>query len=540
MFRISILFFLFSLILNNVSISQPILNWNKIYNFNGHQELPTQVLADDSGNVFVLGQVEISNNPSTNFDALILKYNKYGELLWYRKHSLATSGDDIFSKGFITQNGNILVTGTMQVGNTLKMLNIMYSATGDTIWSDIQDNYEMRLCWNIIQKDSTYYINALYAAGNNMKVLVLKYDLDGQFLGNITSGEFDGALKDICINDSSILISYTQRVSADQRQGTVEKINFAGIREWEISFSDSTSNIEIVKSIYDKDNNIYTLNNVIGFDSTAFIISKINEDGNLIWSVPVYFGSGDYSTAMDLRLTENDFIQVVGNIQHWDGVDTETSIFIALYDSMGVPNKFSRRIISNTTQNLLVPKYDEFGNIYIPCTISNPSFYTDISIIKLDTDDNLEYELLYIHNNSETISENAVDLYIVDEDNFVITATEAGIAEAYNILTLRYGSNISSIDNNISQPISTFEMKQNYPNPFNPSTNIQYAISSRQFVTLKVYDVLGKEIATLVNEEKATGKYAVNFNAGSLASGIYFYKLQAGDFVQTRKMILLK
>ncbi|MEJ2196014.1 MAG: T9SS type A sorting domain-containing protein [Ignavibacteriaceae bacterium] len=85
-----------------------------------------------------------------------------------------------------------------------------------------------------------------------------------------------------------------------------------------------------------------------------------------------------------------------------------------------------------------------------------------------------------------------------------------------------------------------FALFQNYPNPFNPTTSIRYAIDNRQFVTLKVYDVLGNEIAKLVNEEKPVGSYQAEFNAAYLPSGIYFYKLQAGDIVETKKMILLK
>ncbi|MFZ1279501.1 MAG: T9SS type A sorting domain-containing protein, partial [Ignavibacteriaceae bacterium] len=87
---------------------------------------------------------------------------------------------------------------------------------------------------------------------------------------------------------------------------------------------------------------------------------------------------------------------------------------------------------------------------------------------------------------------------------------------------------------------TNFSLAQNYPNPFNPSTSIQYAISSGQLVTLKVYDVLGKEIATLVNEEKSVGSYEIGFNASHLASGIYYYQLRTGDYVETKKMILLK
>ncbi|MGQ9820183.1 MAG: T9SS type A sorting domain-containing protein [Candidatus Kapaibacteriales bacterium] len=89
-----------------------------------------------------------------------------------------------------------------------------------------------------------------------------------------------------------------------------------------------------------------------------------------------------------------------------------------------------------------------------------------------------------------------------------------------------------------------FVLFQNYPNPFNPSTNIEYRISSEAFVTLKVYDILGNEVATLVNEEKPAGKYKVNFDINSVSrqitSGVYIYKLRAGKFELSRKMILMK
>ncbi len=88
-------------------------------------------------------------------------------------------------------------------------------------------------------------------------------------------------------------------------------------------------------------------------------------------------------------------------------------------------------------------------------------------------------------------------------------------------------------------PIEYF-LSQNYPNPFNPSTKLSYSITQSGLVTLKVYDVLGTEIETLVNEGKPVGTYELNWNGANLPSGVYFYRLQAGSFVQTRKMILLK
>jgi hypothetical protein len=85
-----------------------------------------------------------------------------------------------------------------------------------------------------------------------------------------------------------------------------------------------------------------------------------------------------------------------------------------------------------------------------------------------------------------------------------------------------------------------YSLKQNYPNPFNPTTQIRYSIVNGGIVTLKVFDLLGREVATLVNEEKPAGTYQVEFNAKGLASGIYFYTLVSGNFAATKKLILLK
>jgi len=80
----------------------------------------------------------------------------------------------------------------------------------------------------------------------------------------------------------------------------------------------------------------------------------------------------------------------------------------------------------------------------------------------------------------------------------------------------------------------------NYPNPFNPSTIISYQLPSNGLVTIKVFDVLGREVRTLVNDYKTSGTYTVSFDASKLASGIYFYQLRSGNYISTKKMLLLK
>lgn len=112
-----------------------------------------------------------------------------------------------------------------------------------------------------------------------------------------------------------------------------------------------------------------------------------------------------------------------------------------------------------------------------------------------------------------------------------------------NLLICYNGAHIDiyvSVDYSSFEIPEDYQLYQNYPNPFNPSTRISYSIPQISFVSLKVYDIIGNEITILVNEEKPTGSYTVQFDGSNFASGVYFYQLRAGTFVETRKIILLR
>ena len=106
-------------------------------------------------------------------------------------------------------------------------------------------------------------------------------------------------------------------------------------------------------------------------------------------------------------------------------------------------------------------------------------------------------------------------------------------------IQMRFQYNVTSVEDGISGKAS-FTLFQNYPNPFNPTTTINYSIPKAGLVTLKVYNVLGKEVATLVNKVESSGNHHILFNANKLASGVYFYRLRAGNTVMTKKLLLMK
>ena len=88
--------------------------------------------------------------------------------------------------------------------------------------------------------------------------------------------------------------------------------------------------------------------------------------------------------------------------------------------------------------------------------------------------------------------------------------------------------------------VNNFKLNQNYPNPFNPTTTISYQIPHNEFVTIRIYDALGREVQTLLNENKNAGSYNISFNGVNLSSGIYFYQLKAGNYISIKKMVLMK
>jgi len=109
-----------------------------------------------------------------------------------------------------------------------------------------------------------------------------------------------------------------------------------------------------------------------------------------------------------------------------------------------------------------------------------------------------------------------------------------------NDIVLKTATLTVGINNESSATPTKFAVYQNYPNPFNPTTGIKFDVPKNTFVTLKVYDVLGKEVATLIKEEREAGSYNVDWNASFYPSGVYFYKLESKGFSETKRMLMIK
>jgi hypothetical protein len=181
---------------------------------------------------------------------------------------------------------------------------------------------------------------------------------------------------------------------------------------------------------------------------------------------------------------------------------------------------------------------------HIAVDLDNDNFI-DLAVANYTTSN-----ISFLKNNGDSTFQTAVN-YGTAVNPLSLCAADFDGDNDYDLASANYGSNNISIIENLTiisdvydYPKTylpeSFSISQNYPNPFNPSTKIRYSIYTNGFVSLKVYDVLGNEVVTLVNEELSTGEYVVEFDAAGLTSGIYFYQLKTEGFVETKKMLLLK
>lgn len=173
---------------------------------------------------------------------------------------------------------------------------------------------------------------------------------------------------------------------------------------------------------------------------------------------------------------------------------------------------------------------------FVNSSTSYASLYNPISIIKTtDAGNTWDNFATNLGNLVKSIAATDTKVaYTISGEKIVHITTDNGIS--WNTLD---PINLTNVEDEIGSP-NNFTLNQNYPNPFNPSTTITFSIPSKQFVTLKVFDILGIEIASLINEELTAGSYNKNWNPSNISSGVYFYQLKAGNFSQTKKMILTK
>jgi len=290
----------------------------------------------------------------------------------------------------------------------------------------------------------------------------------------------------------------------------------------------------------------------IQFNDSVSVAAKECNPDNYNSTVTVYVLDSDDNVVDEFQLNKIDTINYVSKYR----VPQEENIYHLLLKDSGLQIPSNFYYLENSkfttagpiTVDSLTLTYNSFVNIYMikPFLKNNGQTFTieDISISILTEDSSVtiltdELNLLSLAP-GETATPTGSFTFRVDSGftgllNFDFEIKSDGWTywkDSAQII-------ITETEESKSQVI-TYNLEQNYPNPFNPATTIKFQIPSMSLVTLKIYDVLGREVKILINEEKAAGRYETEFDASNLSSGIYFYQLRAGNFADSKKMVLIK
>ena len=243
--------------------------------------------------------------------------------------------------------------------------------------------------------------------------------------------------------------------------------------------------------------------------------------------------------AFSIALDGSGNVYVTGNSS---GSGTGPDYATVKYNSAGVMLWASRyNGPGNNFDYAYAIALDGAGNAYVTGRSSGSGTGSDYATIRYSSDGVEQWVQRYTENDFDWASSIAVD----GSGNVYVTGRSSGSGTSEDYATIKYSQTIGI------KPISTeipngYKLSQNYPNPFNPTTKIRFEIplsrgmSEGRGVLLVVYDILGREVATLVNEQLKPGTYEVDFEGGKYSSGVYYYKLVAEGFVETKKMILIK
>jgi len=269
---------------------------------------------------------------------------------------------------------------------------------------------------------------------------------------------------------------------------------------------------------YNDTNWIYYRTDNSGIQSNT--LSDLASEGHVKWITTAYNGLIRYNDTTFINYTTtNSGIET--NLLRCISVDRNGDKWIG---------RFLNYAVKYNSKNITWVNYNNYWPGLTGSTVT--SVYNDIRNVKwFGTLDNL-----FSFNDTALLIHNSAGFYkTIKEDKY----NNLWFCTGYGIYVHNPNGIVSVNENNLILP-SKFYVYQNYPNPFNPETNIQFDLPKEGLVTLKVYDILGREVKNLVNEFKQAGSYIVSFDASSLSSGVYFYRLDVNGFSDAKRMILIK
>ena len=536
----TILILILTLILTAFSAAQVSEEWVARYHPSLSQnDYGNDMELDESGNIYVVGITKPPGNEDNNW--VIIKYSPAGSMLWNMTYNgpFENGADEAISVALSNSEGCIYVTGFVRPPNAGPRSVVTKKITfeGTQIWSKtFASNDDMP--YKIAVSENG---NIFVSGRTNTSGLLIKYNQNGdsQWVKSYNFGNMqNNGFVDMCIDsqENIYLISGSGN-NPIILDFTTTKFSSSGQLIWEEKYDGPSNNNDEPSAIgIDNNGNLYVAGKSKG-NGTHYDFTVISYDnsGNLRWESRI--ASSDDDEALDLFIDSQNRVYVIGYIS---APQVSSDFLTVKYTTTGSiiwQKQFNNPYNSwDIAESITV---DSYFNVYVTGKSGRPPLQlADYNTLKYNPDGELQWSMNY-NGLSQGVNEDIPKKIALDNSNNVyVTGHSVGV-NANDVCTIKY-SPIVGINPVSSEIPNRFYLYQNYPNPFNPKTKIKFDLPFETFTILKVYDALGREVSTLVNENLKAGKYEVGWNASILNSGIYFYKLITERFTETKKMVLIK
>lgn len=501
------------------------------------------IAVDDSGNIFASGFTIVGTGYISDF--MTVKYDNLGNLKWVK--TLDLFAYDGAENLLLDKDGNVIISGTSEAGFTL----LKYSSNGDLLWNTYHPYGHIK---NSIALDDS---GNIYLSGQqDYKSVLVKFNSDGvEQWERLYWGPAENLARTAALaidKAGSIYVAGCTNTFAGNSI-LLMKYNSNGDAIWTRLWGDSLYSNEISTITIDNLCNIY----IAGYTGIEYqpinpVVLKYDSSGKLLWAIsnkPAGSRSGQWKR---IYLDKNNNIYLAGDAEipghYWDFI-------ISKFNTDG--DSIWTRTFNGTANNndyFYDMVIDSSANIY--CTGGTFDLSGGWNCVTIMYDSSGYQQAIQRFNGNGNSEDEGFSIALDKWNNVFVGGRTRDSVNNFDYLLIKYGENLTEIKESKYELPEEFILYQNYPNPFsakggNPSTKIRFTIPSSSLsfgeglrVRLVIYDVLGREVATLLDEYKPAGNYEIDFQPESgiqyPASGVYFYQLKAGDFIQTKKMILLR
>lgn len=526
-----------------------------INRFNGtanSTDISRKIYVDNSGNSYITGY---STNLITNRDITTIKYNPAGVQLWASSYNGSVSGNDEAYAITVDNAGNVYVAGSsFRKNSNNDIVLIKYNSSGSEQWAATHTgsgfNSDEAYAITLDNAGNPIIAGYSYESGFGIQLTVIKYNTQGveQWVSNYngTPGETTDEAYAITIDNAGggiYVCGVTEDNSGNSDFVTI-KYNSSGVQQWVKNYNGpGNQNDEAYAITIDNNGNIFVTGESEGAGTGKdYATIKYNTSGVQQW-VQRYnnqnANSDDIPNAVIVAV--NNDILVTGSSKSSAASGSEDYLTIRYNQSGDTAFTFRYNGTINSTDigyAIIVPNSNNAIFITGSSKTTNGQGGEDIVTLKL----NPAGTQIQKNTISNPGTDCAFDIKLNSSEDMFLAGYMEGNGTGSDMTIAEYNggsliTTISQLSNNIP---NSFKLYQNYPNPFNPTSIFKFDIPENTYVKVSVYDALGREIFSPINENLKAGNYEVSVTMNAYSSGIYFYKMTAGSFMDIKKMILIK